>query len=805
MSDLRHAIRSLAKTPGFTLIALVTLALGIGLNTAMFSLVNTVLLRPLPFPRSDELVRLRRASADNSRGAFSPADYLALKQSESDFGQFAAYDNGRVTVAYPGQPAEQQNAVRASADFFDVLEVQPVLGRSFRSSEEIQGSHRVAILGHAFWQSRFGGAPDVLGQSLRVDGETHEIVGVLPAWADDGHLLRQVGVFRPLSFTSEESAARTRRWVNIIGRRSATVTESRADTFVATFGARVAADFPEGNPGSSWRSERLRLSTETDTARMIMGMLLVLSGFVLLIACSNLANFLFARTHARGHELAVRSALGASRWRLLRPLILESLLLAGVGGAGALPIAVWGCDWLNAQSLATSGSSMQFPLDWRVLGFASGASLVTGLCFTLAPALFTARVDVGQALKSGARGMTATKGHRRLRHVLVGGQFALATILVAGAGFFSRGADNLLDRHFGWETEHSAVGHIQLPKSGYAGAAEIRAFHERALERLAALPGVKAASFSYAVPVHGLPGTRRYLVEGRAVPAKGQEPAASYNGVTPGYFDATGTRVLSGRGFDRSDTATSPKAVLINEAMARALFSNETPIGRRIARAESEKPDWAEIVGVVADVASVGIYQKPVAFQVYHPLVQEPWHSASLTVRSEGLAPASMLAPIRGAIAAIDPDLPVLNLMPTERSLERAAGDLHMLKKMLGAFALLGLGLAGLGIYGAIARTVVQRTSEIGLRMALGAQVSDVLRLIVGSGVRLALSGVVIGLVGAFGLSRLIARIMPAMETNGGVVIAAASGALVGLALFACYLPARRAAKIDPVVSLRAE
>ena len=805
LSDLRHAFRALYKTPGFTLIAIMTLALGIGLNTAMFSLINTILLRPVAFPEPEQLVRLYRATPEQDRGGFSVADYLDLARSGNDFGQFAAYDNATVSISGPGQPAELRDSRRVTSSYLEVLRIQPALGRAFDATEEIHGNHRVVMLSHAFWLNRFSGSADVIGQTVRIAGEPHEIIGVLPASANDTRIMREVALLCPLAFTDAQRAARNQAALNVIGRRNASVSEQQGEAFIHNFGARIAAAYPEDNAGISWRSENLRVSTGNSRGRVIMAMLLGLSSFVLLIACSNLANFFLARTISRAHELAVRTSLGASRPRLIRPFVFESLIVASAGGAGALMVSVWSTNWLSAQSVATGGSVLEFPLDWRVLGFACTVVLFTALFFGVAPALFATRVNVNQALKTGARGTTAGRGHQRLRAILVVGQFTLAMVLLAGAGFFVRGTSNLLKDHFGWDTENVVIGGVELPKATYPDGSAVIALHQRAMERLAQLPGVIAVTASYASPVSGLPGPRGYLVQGRELPVKGQEPSASFNGVYPGYFDVIGTRLVRGREFVDTDTSTSPKVVIINEAMARALFPTEDPIGQRIARADITPHQWAEIVGIAADVRSPGVYHKPVAFQVYHPFPQEPWQFVLFSVRTVGIPAESVLAPFRAAVASVDADLPVQDLRTVQASLDRVSFDLQMLEKMLGTFALLGLSLAGLGIYGVIARTVAQRTGEIGIRMALGAQVSDVVTLVLGSGLRLALLGAALGLFGAFGLSQLFTSIMPAMKTDGSLVLAAATGLLVVIALVACYLPARTASKVDPLVALRAE
>lgn len=803
--DLQFACRQLLKTPGFTLVAVVTLAVGIGLNTAMFSLLNRLFLRPLPFENSAALVHLRRSTPQNPAGDFAPADFLDLKRAEADFGLFAGYSGQSVSLSAPGHPAELAEARSVSADYFKVLGIRPETGRAFLPEEETYGRHRVVVLSHALWASRFGGAANVIGQTVRVDSEEYEIVGILPAWANDDRVIRRTALFRPLAFPAAEHVSRTNQAVGIIGRRWPVLTVGQGEEFVAAFGASLAVAFPAENNDCAWHCEDLLGSTGNSTGRSIVAMLLGLSGCVLLIACSNLANFLLARTISRSHELAVRAALGASRVHLIRPLAVEALVLAFAGGGAALLVSVWALHWFSNRSVASGGAPMNFPLDWRVLGFALGTSLFTALFFGVAPALLAIRVNVNDTLKRGARGATASRGHNRLRHLLIIGQFAMALTLVAGAGLMARGASNFLRKHVGWDSSSIAQGSFELPKVKYPGGAQIVAFDRQVLERLRRVPGVQAVSLSYGLPYDGPFGPRPYLADGHDRPVKGQEPAATYNGVTEDYFSVTGLRLLRGRVFNAADSAASPKVVIINESMARALFPDEDPVGRRLAVAGDEKPVWAEIVGVVADVSSFAIYRRPVRFQTYHPFVQEPWQNVRFAARTSEIAPESVLTSLRGAISALDPDLPVRELRTADATIEHYAFEITLLRNILGTFALLGLSLAALGIYGVIARTVVQRSGEIGIRVALGANVSDIVRLVLGFGVRLALIGAALGIFGAYGLSRLVASIMPSLQTNDDLVLGVSLVVLALIALAACYLPARKASKIDPISALRAE
>jgi putative ABC transport system permease protein len=805
MHDLKFAIRALLKSPTFSLIAVVTLALGIGLNTSMFSLLNTMFLRPLPFPDSGALVRVFATTPQTRLGDLSPADYRELRAGEGAFGQFAASYDENVPVSAPGRPAALADALRVSANYLDVLRVRPELGRFFTPEEEAAGRDRVAMISHFFWVEQCGGSPEVLGRTLRINGEPHTVVGVLPETADDGRLIRHTAVFRPLGLSAAETASHGDPWLKVIGRRSGDVSEARGNAIVAAIGKRAAHDFPKEDGNSTWRAEALMGSTGSPTARVIVAMLIGLSGFVLLIACSNLANFLLARTIERARELSVQAALGASRFQLIRPVAIESLLLAAAGGAASIPVALWGSRWLSDQSVANGGSPVSFPLDWRVLGFAVAVSLVTGLFFGTAPALLISRMNLGRALGGGSRGATAGAGHQRLRRGLVIAQFAMAMTLTAGAAFLVRGADDLIRHHYGWTSENIVVGAVDLPKERYGTAAKILVFHRELLEKLRALPGVESVALGYWFPFSNDFGARAYAVEGRVPAVKGQEPTAAYNAVTPDYFRVTGTRLLQGRAFSEADNAGGARVAVISEGMARALFPDESPIGHRIAEVDADAPKWSEIVGVVGDVRTSGVYQRPPKFQVYQPLAAAPWQSAMVGIRTAPGASAEVLGRVGATVVAIDPDLPVRNLATADATVERTTFDLGMLKRMLGAFAVLGVALAALGIYGVVARTVAQRTREIGIRMALGATMADISRMIFRSALCLALIGAAAGVAGAAGITRLLSSMMPGVEGSAWTVAAASTAFLAIVALAASYLPARSAARVNPIDAIRSE
>ncbi len=803
--DVRLGLRSLWKSPGFSLLAIVTLGLGIGANTAMFSVLNTIMLKPLPYADGDHLDEIYRTNAQGAETQISPADFLDLTAEMNGYGRIVAYARGDMSLAEPGQPAEMARSIRVSSDFFSVLGIAPQLGRDFKPAEAQHGNHRVLVISQRYWLNRFGGRADVIGHPVRIDGETHEIIGVLPASFNDWRHLGSVDLFRPVGLTKEEAVDRRTAMLELIGRRSPALARTQADGLLANFGKRLAAEFPEANAGSTWHVGALHDVAVGKSGPPTLAMLIGLSGFVLLIACSNLANLLLARTMARAREFAVRSAIGASRLQLLRPLVVESLLLALAGGLAAIFVAVWFTQWLTGRSTGDNGEVVRFALDWSVLGWAFAASVLTAVAFGIAPALFAMRLDLNRTLKSGARGSTGGPVQHRVRQVLIIGQFALAMVLLAGAALFVRGLADLNNRRAGWESDNLIAGTILLPATSYPGTREIAAFQRLTVERLETLPGVRSASLSYTMPFFGLSAPRKYRIEGRATPKPGEEPSAAINGVSPRYFETVGTRLLQGRVFSDSDNLASRKVFIISQAMAAALFGAESPLGRRLAHLGSDEPEWGEVVGVVADVQSVYPERGPVTNQLYQPLAQEGWPMNEIAVRTNGVDPSTLVHAISATMTALHPDLPVRRLQPADERISRANYQLGVLRDMLSTFALLGLGLASLGIYGVIARTVAQRSGEFSIRLALGAQVRDITRLVLASGVRLALIGSALGLLGAVGISRLLASAYPGMRMDSPPVILGVTLLLVAVALIACYLPARRAAGINPIESLRAE
>ncbi len=803
--SLAFATRSLLRTPGFTALAVLTLGLGIGANTSMFSVFSGVALNPLPYQQPEQLDRVFRRSAENPKGAFAAADFLEFQRASRDvYAGVAGMASREASLAAPGEPAEFTDLMRVSTNFFTLVGIPPALGRDFRPEEEQFGGPDVAIISHRLWQTRFGGRPDIIGHEIRLDGVVHTVIGVLPETFSDWRHLGWVDVFRPLALSPDERAATGSFFVEPIARRADGVSTTDAAAFVQQWGKQLSIDAPGVHAETTCYRLALDEHVTGPDSKIVLMMLLGLSGFVVLIACSNLANFLLARTMARAREFAVRAALGASRRQLLRPLVVESLILAVAGGLLALLVAVGFTDWMRLRSTDDSGDQVRFVVDWSIMMWALLCSVGTALAFGIAPALFALRLDLNHTLKSGGRGATGGKGHQLLRHLLIVGQFALAMVLLTGSALFINGLDELNARRAGWDSRGLLTGTFLLPEAHYNSPAEIRDFQNLAIDSLAALPGVEAVALAAAPPFFPWTNTQRLLVEGQERPPAGREPAALRNVVTPAYFSTVGTRLLAGRHFDATDTADAPPTVIINAAMAEALFGTADPIGRRVAAASDSNLQWAQIVGVVQDVRNVMPEATTLWHQIYLPMAQQPSAYNELAVRTSG-DPSALAAAVRQTIATLDPDLPVRNLKSADDRVSRANYQLGVLRDMLTGFALLGLTLAAIGIYGVIARTMAQRHHEFGIRLALGAQARDIVRLVLGTGTRLTATGAALGLIGGWGLSRLLASGFPNMDIDNPWIVILATAILMIVALLACYLPAHRAGRINPVDSLRAE
>jgi predicted permease len=798
-------LRSLARTPGFTAIAVVTLALGIGMNTAMFSMLNGFLLRPLSYPHADRLFVLERNSPQQPHDEVAAVDVEEIMPAVQEVAELAMSRYWSFTVTDPEHAPDVPLAMRVSSNYFRVLGLLPTEGRTFRPEEDAPGRNNVVILSHRYWQTRFGGAPGVIGRTLKLDGVPAEIVGILPPDPNMPRIAGPVALFRPLALTNEERANRSSERIAVLGRYRDGATPAQALAQFAALGERLAREHPLEDAGMSLGVRSLQSTTLSGTGLSMTLVLIGLAAFVLLIACANLANLLLARAIARAREFSIRAALGASRWHLIRPLAAECITLALLGTGSAFLVSTWTTHWLAAR-FGELDQIVDFSPDTRVLGFTLLIALATTVLFGVGPAWWASRVKINDTLKSGARGSTGTRTQTRFRQTLIVLQFALALILLAGAGLFLEGLKRLVGDKVGWDPAHVMSGVVNLSSpTRYGSAAPILAFHSQLRDKLLALPGVQNASVSYDVPLFDPPSRRNYLVAGRPAPATGQELAAWVNGVSASFLDTMGMHLLRGRFIDETDQLKSHPVVVINETMARALFPDTNPIGQQIAEV-GDKPNWAEVVGVVADVRAMNMRPSPIRFQVYKPFTQEAWGYVTIAVRLTDPAQASaLLEPMRKAVASLDSDMPVVRLMPLPQRIQQNFAIWRTIDQLLVLFAALGLFLAALGIYGVIARLVTQRTSEIGIRIALGAQLRDIALLVLGSGVRLTVAGAVIGAIGAYFLSRAIGNALPAFRVQDPVPIAAATAILAIVALLACWLPARRATKVNPVEALRAD
>jgi putative ABC transport system permease protein len=797
MNDLKFAFRQLLKNPGFTAIAVLTLGLGIGINTSIFSALQALLARPLPYPEPGRLVQVFRTAPQSQRWPHSPGSFFDQQMRNRDFEFMAALNPVAFNLAEPGEPAERVNGMRASAELFPLLGTQPELGRVFSKEEDVPGRDNIIVLNHAFWLRRFAGETNIIGRTLRMDGEPVTVIGVMPEQFYDGTLWGGINFWRPIAFTDGQRQDRSGNYLKAVARLRSGVTLATAQAGMNVFVAELLRDHPENNPSEGLKLVPLADASMDPKGRQMIWLTMVLAMFVLLIACANLANLQFARTAMRRRELAIRGALGAPRRRLLRQLLTESLLIALLGGLLGLALANWGNELLRQKIQASMGPSLMLPLNLKVLGFALVASTLSGLAFGLVPAWLASRADVNQALKQGSRGTTADRSQHRLQHSLVIAEIALALALLAGAGLVVRGLQRFAALDPGWRVDGLTLGYLSMPESKYPNDEARRGFIHRLQERLSTIPGVERAALARSLPVSAFSVAGTFGIEGLPDWPKGHEPLLFVTGVTPGYFETLKMRLLAGRDFTAADTIHHPSVVVINEAMARALWPGQSPLGKRIGDAE----DWQEIVGVVSDVRFPADPSEPITrFQTYRPFAQDPRSPLAVVLRGNLTAET-----LRKAVAEVDPDQAVNGIGPARAAVGRTLESFALVGRLFSGFAGLGLLLAGLGIYGVIAGSVVRRTNEIGLRMALGAQLRDVLWLVLGKGLQLALLGMAIGLMGAFGIGRVLVSVSPELRANDPFTLVGVSLLLVGVSLLACWLPARRAARVDPIIALRAE
>jgi len=802
LQDVRYSLRMLLKDKGFTVVAALTLALGIGINTAMFSVLNTFLFQSLPYPHSQELVRVFRTSPHSDSWPFSAANFFDQHDQNTVFDKMAAYNYVNRNLTEEGQTAERLVSLAATADFFPMLAVSPSLGRTFRQEEFQPDADSVVVLSDILWARRFGSDPNVVGKKIQLDGKTVEIVGVMPPGFEHPILWGPVDIWQPLSFSPDRKSNRGTNYLSSFGRLKPGVTIKQAEQSMVTLAANIGKQ-NSSNEGESVRLEPLQRSMSDSISRTVMWFTFGLAGFVLLIACANLANLQLVRTAARSRELTVRAALGAGRWRLLRHSFTESLLVSLIGGTISLALALGAVRFISARLFSTlPGASVE--LDYKVFGFALLCSLVTGALFGTVPAWLASRVDLNLALRENSRGSTAGRSQHRLRHTLVIGEVAFAMILLAAGGLFLRGLQRFIKTDPGWQPDGLLTAQIGLRGDKYSDDKQRVVFATELENRLRALPGVQHVGIGSSLLVYGFNSSSSFLVEGLPEPPPDKYQEMFFEPVNGDYFEAVGARVQQGRSFNATDTADHPKVVIINETTARTFWPGVSPIGKRISSTGKQR-DYFEIVGVVNDLAFPGSLREPYTrFQGFFPAAQQSPAYLTISLRTSSDS-EKFSNSLRTTVAEIDPNLPVYRIRTARTVIDQGLGSISLLGSLLGAFAIIGVMLAAIGIYGVISYTVVQRTGELGIRVALGAQRRDVLWLVLGKGAILILSGTLLGGAGAYVVMRLLISLIPSLPTRDPLTLTVMGFALVLVALAACYIPARRATKIDPLVALKSQ
>ena len=799
VQDLRYAVRALLRSPAFTLAAVLAVALGVGANTAMFSVVNTVLLRELPYRDPARLALLweHNMSAKEIHNSVSPANFLAWRDATHSFDAMAAWVDGPGTLTGGGEDPMSLQVRHVSAEIFPILGVKPALGRAFTTAEDAASAARVAVISHELWQQRFGGRPGVLGETFSLGGAQYTIVGVLP---NGFRYFAPVQLWVPIRFGVQDRSW-PGRFLKVIARLKPDVSIERADAEMRMLAQRRAIEFPQF--GANWTANAQPLR-ENLTGDVRAGLLVLLGavGFLLVIACANVANLMLARASARHKEVAIRASLGATRGRLVRQLLTESVLLSLVASVVGLGLAALGTRAIVALIPATfpAPAISDVGIDGRVLGFTLAVALITGLAFGLVPALSLSRGALHETLKEGGRsGAAATRGTARLRGALVVAELSLAIILLAGAGLMIRSFSALRHVPLGFEASHALMAQVSIPARKYVSdTAQIEFF--RALEaRVAALPGVRAVGAISFLPLSGERSASDFTVPGRPTPPKGSEPVGDMRAVTPGYFQAMGIPIKAGRALTSADVANTPSVAVVSETLARTMWPNESAVGKFIDY-EWAKQEHVQIVGVAGDVHHEGVDKQPF-MEIYRPLPQFVYSSMTLVVRTAG-DPLAIAKPLRDAVRSIDRDQPVGRLETMDAVVGASLGASRLSTMLFGLFGVVGLVLASVGIYGVMSYGVMQRTREFGVRMALGARPSDVRGMVVRQGATLTAIGIVVGLVGALALTRLMRTLLFAVTPTDPLTYVGIALVLGAVALLASYLPARRATRIDPVIAL---
>ncbi|MEK6299556.1 MAG: ABC transporter permease [Acidobacteriota bacterium] len=785
--DLRFGVRMLLKNPGFTVVALLTLALGIGVNTAIFSVVYSVLLRPLPYPDAERLVVT----------GISVPDFRDLKEANQVFDETAIWASNMYTINDGGEPEQLRGAV-VSPSFFKLLG-QPAAGRTFQPEED---QEPLVVLSYDLWKQRFGGEAGAIGRTLNLGGRSHTIVGVMPPEFQfpDSQFKLWVTFGSALSQTPAQAENRQLRIFRCIARLAPGVSLQQAQTETASIFKRLEEQYPATNTGVTPTLTPLydRIVGDVRPALMI---LLATAGFVLLIACANVANLMLARTTAREREIVIRVALGAGRWRVARQLLTESVLLAGFGGALGTLLAVWGVDLLTGLNPSGIPRLSSISISIPVLLFTLGVSLFTGILFGLAPVTQALRLNLNDALKEGGRGIGGSAWGRRLRGGLVVAEIALSLVVLVGAGLLVKSFSRLMNADAGFVADNLLTMNIEL--FHFKDPQQRAAIQQEVIARIEQIPGVEAAGGGSGLPPVTAQRVTRFAAEGQDV-STSQQNTGYFIGTSPGYFHALGTPLIQGRVFDERDSDTAPKVVVINKTLAARLFPGEDPIGKRLKLINPEQSDqWRSIVGIVGDVKYSGLDDTGDAV-VYTPFAQTPFLWSYVMVRAAG-DPSALIPSIRHAVSSVNPTLAALQLKPMRDTVWGSVSQPRFNMILLSSFAVLALALAVVGLYGVMSYLVAQRTREIGVRMALGASSTDVLKLVLRHGLALAGTGIVFGLAAAFAATRVLSSMLFGLSSTDPATFAFVALLLTAVAVAASVIPARRAIRVDPMVALRYE
>jgi putative ABC transport system permease protein len=803
MHDVQYALRMLARSPGFTAVAVLTLALGIGVNTAIFTVANALLLRPLPFADPNRLVLVGVMRTQLT--LMSYLRFTAIQEQNRSFSGIATVTTESFNLSGRGD-AEEVPSARTTWNFFDVLGVRPVLGRTFVASEDEPGGKHVALITHSFWMTRFGGAPDIVGQNITLDLRDYTVIGVLPADFSFSYIGPRTDIWATrvydLNLITPSQVQRGAGFLTAIARLRQGVTRDAAQAEMAV----LNSQFQRAHPGRPDSDSKIVIDVTdlrqhfVENFRSALLMLLGAVGLVLLIACANVASLLLSRALGRRKEISIRAALGANRGVLLRQLLIESLMLAGAGGIAGALLGLGGTRMLSALAAGALPRFANVHVDGVALAFTAALSFASGLFFGLVPSLQLSKPDLNTVLRDEGRGCAGNRRRNSARNILVVSQVALSMVLLVGAGLLICSFVRLHTATPGFDPQNVLSMRISLPPTKYATRPQMIAFYHEALTQVRTLPGVESVAISSALPVKG---TRRsqMLLEGQPAVPIGERPMLNIQTISPDYTKVLRVPLVRGREFTEHDGADAPPVVMVNQAVVRRYWPNENPIGKRIYLGQTPKP--SEVVGVLGDIKNDNLMRETIP-EVFVPFPQLPWASLNLTVRTTR-DPHNSISAVRRQISLIDKDQPVTNVQTLEELLESASAQPRFTMFVLGIFAATALILAVVGIYGVIAYSVAQRTLELGIRMALGAARSDILRLVIGHGLLLALSGVAIGIIASVALTRVLSSMLYKTSATDPIIFSSSAVLFLVVAFIASYLPARRATRIDPTDALRNE